>query len=74
MLKCFVVNHQAQNRHTDDHHVLQAIADESGIRFDPGFAGRSYLEVPSDPETKGFVEARLLGNELHFQEMPRIAY
>ena len=74
MLTCFAVSHANQNLQSSDHTILQAIADEASIRFEPGFAGKSYLEVPTDEDAKQAVEARLEQNCLSFSVVTRIAY
>jgi hypothetical protein len=71
MLKCFAVDHQARN---DNHHVLQAIADEAGVSFEQDSSGRSFLAIPSCPDKKNVVETRLQFEELPFKELTRIAY
>ena len=72
MLKCFAVDQQAGN--FENHHILQAIADEAGVPFEPGSGNRSYLGVPRCPDKKNVVEARLLAEQISFSELPRIAY
>lgn len=76
MLTCFAVSHPADDpmRQSSDHNVLQAIADEASVRFEPGFAGNSYLEVPTDKDAKQAVEARLEQSALAFSVVTRIAY
>ena len=72
MLKCFAVDQEAGN--FENHHVLQVIAEEAGVVFEPGSGNRSYLGVPSCPDKKNVVEARLMVERISFRELPRIAY
>ena len=76
MLTCFAVRHQTDDvlLQSFDHNVLQAIADEANIKFEPGFAGNSYLEVPVDEDAKHAVETRLHQNHIPFDVVTRIAY
>lgn len=76
MLTCFAVRHQTDDvlLQSSDHNVLEAIADEASIKFEPGFAGNSYLEVPADENAKQAVVARLEQNRMRFSVVTRIAY
>jgi hypothetical protein len=76
MLKCYAVCHDAEDNlaHACEHQILQTIADEVCLEFEPGFAGNSYLGVPSDENLKQTVEARMKQNRLEFQVVTRIAY
>jgi hypothetical protein len=76
MLTCFAVRHQTDDPLTQssDHQLLQAIADEASIAFEPGFAGSSYLEVPHAEDARHAVEARLEQNRIAFSVVTRIAY
>ncbi|SAL63962.1 hypothetical protein AWB74_03409 [Caballeronia arvi] len=76
MLTCFAVSHTANDPtlESTDHGILQAIADEASVQFEPGFAGSSYLEVPVDDAAKQAVEARLEQNRMSFSVVTRIAY
>lgn len=76
MLKCFAVRHQADDEflQSSDYNLLQAIANKASIRFEPGFSGSSYLEVPRNEEAKQEVAAQLKQNDLPFYVVTRIAY
>ncbi|SAL86829.1 hypothetical protein AWB74_07863 [Caballeronia arvi] len=76
MSTCFAVLHQEgdQSLQSSEHDILQAIADEASLQFEPGFAGRSYLEVPWNDDVKHAVEARLEQNQMSFSVLTRIAY
>lgn len=76
MLTCFAVNHPADEQMlpSDDFNLLQAIADEADVKFEPGFAGSSYLEVPANDVDKDAVLARLEQNSIRFSVVTRIAY
>jgi hypothetical protein len=76
MLTCFAVRHQADDHllQSSDHNLLQAIADEASVKFEPGFAGSSYLEVPWSEDARQAVEARLEQNRMSFSVVTRIAY
>lgn len=76
MLSCFAVRHQAENPTgaIADHTLLQAIADEACIRFEPGWVEISYLEMPPDETAREAVEERLRQNHLSFDVVTRIAY
>jgi hypothetical protein len=76
MLKCYAVCHDADDNlaHLGDHELLQSIANEVSLDFDPGFSGDSYLGVPSDENVKRNVEARMQQNRLEFHVVTRIAY
>jgi hypothetical protein len=76
MLSCFAVRHQAESP-TDpiaDHTLLQAIADEARIQFEPGWVEISYLEMPPDETAREAVEKRLRHHQLAFDVVTRIAY
>jgi hypothetical protein len=76
MLTCFAVRHQADDLflQSAEHNLLEAIAEEATIKFEPGFAGNSYLEVPVDENAKQAVVARLEQNRMRFSVVTRIAY
>jgi hypothetical protein len=75
MSTCFAVLHQEDDQflQSSEHSILQAIADEASINFEPGFAGRSYLDVPGSEDMKQAVEARLEQNHMSFSVLTRIA-
>jgi hypothetical protein len=75
MSTCFAVVHLEDDQilQSSEHSILQAIADEASLRFEPGFAGRSYLEVPGNDDVKHAVEARLEQNRMSFSVLTRIA-
>lgn len=76
MLTCFAVRHQAENHRGRivDHNLLQAIADEASILFEPGWVETSYLEMPRGEMARQAVEERLRQNQLAFDVVTRIAY
>ncbi|MFP3555476.1 hypothetical protein SB861_32900 [Paraburkholderia sp. SIMBA_049] len=76
MLTCFAIHHSTDDEasQSSDRDILQAIADESSLRFEPGFADNSYLDVPGDEDAKRAVEARLEQNCISFSVVTRIAY
>ncbi|EEA02608.1 hypothetical protein BH160DRAFT_2058 [Burkholderia sp. H160] len=76
VLTCFAVRHRDDDHLLQlvDHNVLQAIADDASIRFEPGFAGNSLLEVPRNEDAKQTVEALLEQNHLSFSVVTCIAY
>lgn len=76
MLTCFAVRHQADDEfmQSSEYNLLQAIANEASIKFEPGFSGSSYLEVPRNEEAKQAVAAQLKQNDLPFDVVTRIAY
>ena len=76
MSTCFAVLHPEDDQilQSSEHSLLQAIADEASLAFEPGFAGRSYLEVPGNEDVKHAVEARLEQNHMSFSVLTRIAY
>ena len=71
-MSCIAVDHQTLAE--DNHHILQAIADEAGVNYEPGSGGRSYLAVPRCPTKKRLMEIRLQIEEFLFKEVLRIAY
>ena len=76
MLTCFVIRHEADDQflQSSDYNLLQAIANEASIAFEPGFSGSSYLEVPRSEDAKQAVAARLKQNDLPYDVVTRIAY
>ena len=76
MSTCFAVMRREDDKilQSSEHSLLQAIADEAKVQFEPGFAGRSFLEVPVNDDVKHAVAARLQQNHMSFSVLTRIAY
>ncbi|EKS70938.1 hypothetical protein BG60_02110 [Caballeronia zhejiangensis] len=76
MLTCFAVSHTDDDQlvQSAEHEILQAIADEAEVSFEPGFAGKSYLDVPTNADAREAMTARLEQNDMSFSVVTRIAY
>jgi hypothetical protein len=76
MLKCYAVRHEDDDNLAQrfEHAILELIASDVCIEFEPGFAGNSYLSMPLDERLRQAVEARMAQNHLKFRVVTRIAY